>query len=110
VRISLADQCGKYLGRSEGSELALFLRDNIPTDQLAEVDFAGVDTALPSFFNALIGTLAENQGLPWIGERLKPVNMSDLLSKSWANALKNASISDAEAESMWSAAEKSLLG
>lgn len=107
--IELAQAYGGFLGRSEGEQAAKAAIELLNAGLEIEVDFARVEAAIPSFFNAMLGGVAEQLGVAAL-DRIRPRNESDLYKRSWRAALRNASTSDEESEAMWTAAREALRG
>jgi hypothetical protein len=110
MEIDLASRVGAYLGREEGLALADALGDDLVRKKTVMLDFAGVEVSLPSFFNALFGRLAERLDVESIEAGLTLLNESDLQRRSWKAAARSARVTDADANRMWDAERRALLG
>ncbi len=110
MTIRLVERFGQYIGREEGLALANDIASKLRAKQCCTVDFDGVEVSLPSFFNALLGRLAEGMDVDALESRLSPIHETELQHRSWVSSLRSARTTDADADRMWTAERQALLG
>lgn len=78
-----------FLTRRNGEAVVPKIRTALDEGDSVVLDFNGIETALPSFFNALVGAAypVKLENLP---SRISCLNLNDLQSSAWHTAIENA--------------------